>query len=153
MLAAYAAILATITAVIQTINFFRDRRRIKISTRRETEYFEVDGVGGAGETVTLVIVANAGRRPVTITNVGARSLFPKVGFVNLVCGPKVPVELTEGKQLLALADEELIDLTEVGAWEAHDAVGHAYRMNVAPWSTRMWSHLRSNWAKRKRAHR
>jgi hypothetical protein len=143
MLATYAAILATITAAIHVMNFFRDRRQIKISTRRETEYFEVNGVGGAGETVTLVIVANAGRRPITITNVGARRLLPKGGFVNFVCNPDVPVELTEGKQLSALADDERIDLADVEAWEAHDAVGHAYRMNVAPWFTRAWSHVRS----------
>ena len=150
-LAIYAAILATITAAIQLMNFLRDRRKIKISTRREMEYFEIDGVEAMGEMRTVVIVANAGRRPVTITAVGARRLFPKGGFVNFVCNPRVPVELTEGKSLSALADEEQIDLTEIEAWEAHDAVGNPYQFNIAPWSARMWSRLRMNWAKRTRA--
>lgn len=147
MLATYAAVLATITASIQVMNFFRDRRSIKLSIKLETEYFETDGVGGCGETVTVVNVANSGRRPVTITSVGARRLYPKRGFVDLVCNPTVPVELTEGKHLTALADAERIDPSEVAAWEAHDAVGRSYRMNVASWHTRLRSRIHQAWNK------
>lgn len=147
MLATYAAVLSTITAAIQIINFYRDRRRIKLSVKHETEHFEVDGYEGQGETVTIVVVANAGRRPVTITAVGARCLFPRRGFVSFECNPSIPAELTEGKQLTALADEELVDVSEVAAWEAHDAIGRSYRMNVAPWHTRLRSRLRQRRAK------
>lgn len=143
MLAAYAAVVASITALVQLMNFFRDQRKVKISIRHEQEHFEEDGVGGAGEMMTIVIVANAGRRPVTITNVGARHLFPKEGFVNLVCDPRVPLELTEGKQLSALVDEEHIDLSKVEAWEVYDAVGHCYQIKVAALPARIWSRLRS----------
>lgn len=143
MVAAYAAVLATITASIQIMNFLRDRRKIKVSVRHERECFEIDGARATGELLTVVIVANAGRRPVTITNVGARRLLPKGGFVTFVCSPKVPLELTEGKHLTALADEERVDSAEVEAWEAHDALGNLYRANVASWSTRTWSQLRN----------
>jgi hypothetical protein len=155
MLAVFAIVISAlalgtsaISVVIQIMNYRRDRPEIKLSVEHEQEFFEMDGVRGVGETSTLVIVTNTGRRPVTIKRVGARRLFPKGGFVEFVCNPEVPKELTEGKWLSALADEERVDFTEVEAWEAHDAVGNPpYRMNVASRSTRMWSHLRSNWAK------
>ena len=88
-----------------------------------------------------MIVANAGRRPITVTDVRARHLFPARGYVSLACHPKIPFELKEGKQLSALADDEKIDIAEIQAWEVHDAVGHIYRMNVAPLHLRIWSRV------------
>jgi hypothetical protein len=126
-IAIYAAVLSTITGVFQVLSFWRDRPRIKISTRLETLTFDMDGMSEVGEIVTLVIVANGGRRPITITSIGARLLFPK-GFVNFVCNPVVPVALTESRVVSALADEEKIDFAEVEAWEAHDAIGRSYQM-------------------------
>jgi hypothetical protein len=149
ILAIYASVLSTMTAAIQTINFYRDRRNIKMSSRRETEYFEAGGIGGAGDTWTVVVVVNKSRRPITITKVGARLLFPKVDFVSLMCKPAVPTELTEGKYLEAVADEERIDLTEIEAWEAHDALGNPYRLPVAPYLTRILSRTRRRWTKLK----
>lgn len=120
-----------------------------MSTWRDTEYFEADGIRGAGDTWTVVRVVNNSRRPVTITDVGGRLLFPKIGSMSLVCKPEVPRELTEGQHLEAVADEELIDLTEIEAWEAHDAIGNPYRLPVAPFLTRIWSQTRRRWKKMK----
>ena len=131
------------------MNFYRDRRNIKMSSRRDTEYFEEDGIGGVGATWTVVVVVNKGRRPITITEVGVRLLFPKRGFVSLICKPAVPKELTEGQYLEAAADEEVIDLAEIEAWEAHDALGNHYRLPVAPYLTRIWARTQRGWTKMK----
>lgn len=147
LLAVYAAILSTTTGVAQVITFLRDRSDIKLSSQRVTETFEVDGIMGAGETVTVISVVNAGRRPVTITNVGAVFLFPKSSFTDLVCSPTVPTELTEGKQLTAVAEDEQIDLAEVEAWEVIDAIGNTYRKSVAPFFPRVRSRLRRRFAR------
>lgn len=138
----YASVLATITAAIQAYNFYRDWRSVAIYVKRETEYFEVDGIGGGGETVTILVVGNAGKRPFTITRVGARRLFPRRSFVEFVSTPPIPIELTDGRQLRALVDEELIDLSEIEAYEVHDAVGNSYYLNVASFRKRTLSRIR-----------
>jgi hypothetical protein len=147
IIAACALVVSAVTATVQVLNFLRDRRDVKIYTRREMETFDIDGVEVGGQMQTLVIVANDGRRPFTITRVIARGLFPKGGFISLNCFPQLPVELTEGQRLAALADEDVIDLAEVEAWEVEDAAGHPYRQNVAPWAARLRSRLRMWWIK------
>ena len=148
MLAAVSLCIAIYAAGLSTFIALRDRLKIKLSFSRETEYFEEEGVRGVGETFTVVIVANAGRRPVTITDLRALRLFPRGGYVELACKPRLPVELKENQRLVAYASDEQVDLAEVEAWEALDALGRPHRKNVAQWSTRMWSRLRTMWARR-----
>jgi hypothetical protein len=150
VLTAVSLCIAIYAAALSTFIAFRDRLKVKISFSRETEYFEEEGVGSVGETHTVVVVANAGRRPVTITNVRALRLFPKSGFAELACKPIVPVELKENQRLVAWASDEQVDIAEVDAWEARDALDNPHRKNVAPWSTRMWSRLRIIWVRRTR---
>ena len=147
MLAAVSLCIAIYAAGLSTFIALRDRRKIKLFFSRETEYFEEEGVRGVGETFTVVIVANAGRRPVTITDLRALRLFPRRGYVELARN-KLPVELKENQRLVAYASDEEVDLAEVEAWEALDALGCPHRKNVALWSTRMWSRLRAMWARR-----
>jgi hypothetical protein len=68
--------------------------------------------------VTRVIVANAGRRPVTIVTVRAIRLFPSGGYVELACKPELQFELKENQRLVAWADDERLDLSEVESFEA-----------------------------------
>jgi hypothetical protein len=49
-LAIYASILATTNSVVSVLNHIRDRRKVRISFRRQTEYLDVDGYAGAGES-------------------------------------------------------------------------------------------------------
>jgi hypothetical protein len=149
-LAIYAAGLSTVNGVITLTNFFRDRRVVKISFESETQ---VDDDGYPGQTHTVVTVANAGRRPVTIIDVHAVCLFPR-GEHKLDSKPELPeVELKEHQRLVAWADDEQLDLADVEAFIAHDALGHPYRKNVASWYKRLPSHLRRNCAKIKRAYK
>jgi hypothetical protein len=143
--------IAIYAAALSTANFFRDRRVVKISFDSETQ---IDEDGYEGQTFTVVTVANAGRRPVTIIDVHAVCLFPGGEYIKLASKPELPeVELKEHQRLLAWADDEQLDLAEVEAFIARDALGHPYRKNVAPWYKRFTSQLRRNVAGIKRRHR
>jgi hypothetical protein len=146
VVAAYGAVLATITGAVQMANFLRDRRLVKVRVQHDMEM--IGDPRYANVTLTIVTVINAGRRPVTITGVSAYRLFPLKPFVFTDTRPALPYELTEGKQLLALGDLKTIDLTTIEHWEAYDALGNTYRLFVAPWHKRWISRWR-----RKRAWR
>jgi len=136
VVALYAAVVSTITGSVQPWHFFRDRARIKLTVQRNMEI-----IGGPvhRKGLTIVRVANHGRRPVTITTVGAQRLFPDTHIVIPECNPQLPHELTEGKSLMAIIPPCDLDFSRIDLWEAYDAVGRPYRLYVAPWYTRMLS--------------
>jgi hypothetical protein len=74
VVAVYAAVVSTITGSVQLWHFFRDRARIKLTVQRNMEI--VGDPRYARKSLTIVRVANQGRRPVTITTVGIQS-FPR----------------------------------------------------------------------------
>jgi hypothetical protein len=153
VVALYGAVLATATGIVQIVNFFRDRRKVKISVQADMEIVSAaSGKAVHGNIAfTVVTVANAGRRPITIVNVGGYRLFPGKGFVVQQCTPPLPRELTEGKHLTALVDESQLDLSKMESWEASDAVGHKYRLPIAPFYKRLVSRMRRKWSLRKDA--
>lgn len=130
VVAIYAALMSTIVGVVQLSNFLRDRARIKISARRNMEIIGAPGHHRKG--LTIVQVSNAGRRPVTITTVGARCLHPHNPFVIPECNPALPHELTEGKSLTAIIPPCDLDFSTIDVWEAYDAIGRFHRLRVAP---------------------
>jgi hypothetical protein len=158
VVAFYGAAVATVLGVFQIINFLRDRRKVKITVRSNTEYVSAlaipnDCRGDDGDDpYTTITVANAGRRPVTITGIGGYRLYQRKGFLVWHC-PSLPQELTEGKHLTAFVDETEYDLTDLECWEVYDAVGHTHRLKVAPfygrWASRLWRKwLRRGYAKK-----
>jgi hypothetical protein len=104
------------------------------------------GPGYEGKLFTVVRAVNAGRRPVTITNIGAYRLFPRNALVCAHTEPPVPTELLEGKYVTAMVDETDLHFENIEAFEAYDAVGRTYRCNIAPWHKRTWSRFRRRWA-------
>src|SRR5947209_1491176 len=107
VVAIYAAVISTVTGIVQLLNFRRDRDKIKINVRKDMciigdpRYEEM--------TLVIVTVANHGRRPVTITSVGAECLFPNKHFVIPDTNPYLPYELTEGKYFTAQGNQEGLD--------------------------------------------
>jgi hypothetical protein len=95
-----------------------------------------------GICLTMVTVTNAGRRPVTITNIGLSYLQGK-GAILADMVPRVPCELTEGKFITAFVDEEGLRFEEIRQFWACDAVGHKYKYQFTPW------HKRAVWAVRR----
>src|SRR5437016_2143741 len=129
LVALYAAVLSTITGAVQLWNFFCDRARIKIFVRHNRRL--LNDPRYQGKTLTIVRVVNAGRRPVTISTVGAESLHPHNHFVIRDCQPPLPYELTEGKNLIAILPPCDIDFSTIDFWQASDAVGRAYKLRVS----------------------
>jgi hypothetical protein len=139
--ALYGAVLATITATAQVISFLRDRTSVKVTYQRNMEVIGHPDPRYQNMPLTMLKAANSGRRPVTITGMGAYRLYPRKAFV---CGdttPHLPVELTEGKYVTALIDERDLDFENLEAFEAWDALGRSFKCNIAPLHKRTWSRL------------
>ena len=139
VVAVYAAVVSTITGTVQLWHFFRDRARIKLTVQRNMEI-----IGGPvhRKGLTIIRVSNLGRRPATITTVGARRLFPDTHIVVPECNPQLPHELTEGKSLMAIIPPCDLDFSRIVLWEAYDAVGRPYQLYVARWYVRLMSRTR-----------
>ncbi len=139
VVAVYAAIVSTITASVQLWHFFRDRSRIKLTVQRNMEI-----IGGPvhRKGLTIIRVSNLGRRPATITTVGARRVFPDTHLVIPECNPQLPHELVEGKSLIAIIPPCDLDFSRIILWEAYDAVGRRYPLYVARWYVRMMPRVR-----------
>jgi len=69
----YAAIVSTVSSAIQYANYLRDRVHIKVKVQKNME--TVNDPIHDGMLLTMVTVTNAGRRPVTVTNVGLMYLY------------------------------------------------------------------------------
>jgi len=132
----YGAILATITASIQTRNYFRDRVRVRISVQPDMAVFGDPN----NMTFTMVQVANAGRRPLTITAVGAFCLHPNQCWAFVDIAPRLPYELNEGQYLQAKVDQEGLDFAVIEYWYAIDALGRKHKLRAAPWYRRWLSY-------------
>lgn len=137
LVAAYAAVLSTITGTVQVFNYFRDRAHIIIRVQHNMEM--VGDPRYEGMTLIIMYVVNAGRRPITVTGVGAYRLFPHNPFVLTDERPRCPCELTEGKQQMAIIDQKDLDLSVMESWEAYTSTGKTYRLAVVPWYRRRWN--------------
>jgi hypothetical protein len=99
-----------------------------------------------GMTLTMVTVANTGRRPVTITNIGMMYL-QSAGAVLPDTRPSIPCELTEGKYVTALVDENAMSFEKIRSFEAYDSAGRTFRKNFAPWHRRAFWYFRRRFGK------
>jgi hypothetical protein len=149
VLALYGAILSTITATAQIVAHYRDRANITIRVSPNMETMGDPRTDGM--TFTIVYVTNVGRRPVTITTLGAYRLHPQKAFVCTDIRPPTPHELTEGKQMLAMIDQTSLKESAVEFWAAWDATGREHRLNVAPWYKRLISARRRSSTARREA--
>ncbi len=137
VVSAYAAVMSTIIATVQAFNYFRDRAHIKIRVQSNMEM--IGDPRYSGMSLTIMYVVNAGRRPITITTVGAYRLFPHKPFVIPDVRPQCPCELTEGKQLTAIIDQKDLDLSAMESWEAYTSTGGTFRLAIVPWYRRRWN--------------
>jgi hypothetical protein len=108
VVAAYAAVLSTITGAAQLWNYQRDRARIKVSAQNNMTMFG-DAQFKNLSDLCIITVGNLGRRPVTITTIGGYREYPLNPFVVVHCRPNLPHELTEEKHLIAIMPLAKID--------------------------------------------
>ena len=149
ILALYGAVLSTITAAAQIIGHFRDRAHIKIRVEPNMEV--VGDPSLWGKTFTIVNVANAGRRPITVTNIGAFRLHPADPFVVGMTRPPTPHELKEGKQMTAMIEQKYLESADIEHREVWDATGRAHRLYIAPWYKRWPSRVRRRFSLKRAA--
>ncbi|HEX2661522.1 MAG TPA: hypothetical protein VHM93_01715 [Candidatus Acidoferrum sp.] len=137
-IAIYGAVLSTITAGVQVVTHLKDRVRLRVHVQHNMET-----IGGdpryAQKKLTIMRVSNAGRRPTTVTCLGAYRLFPHNPFIIADIRPQCPCELTEGKELSAILNQEGLDLSVMESWEAYTATGGTFRLSVVPWYRRLWN--------------
>jgi hypothetical protein len=145
IVAFYGAILATVTACAQVLAFLRDRTRIKISVRPN---MQTDKPQYKGKTLTVMTVANSGRRPVTIAGTGFVQLHPLKAAFFFDNTPDLPCELTEGKYVMTLVDGS-VDTSEIEYWYAVTATNKYFKLRVAPWYKRWRSGIKRYFAYRK----
>lgn len=136
-IAIYGAVLSTITAAVQIITHLKDRAKLKIDVQHNM--LMVGDSRYARMRLTKMNVVNIGRRPVTITGVGAYRLAPHDPFVFVDTRPACPCELTEGKQLTAIVDQNGLDFSLMESWEAYTSSGKTYRLAIVPWYKRRWN--------------
>jgi hypothetical protein len=137
VLAAYGAVLSTITAAVQVVSHLKDRVDVGIRVQHDMEMIGDPRYDDL--TLTMFFVSNRGRRPVTITNVGAFRLHPNKAFIVPDTQPRTPCELTEGKQLTAILDQSGMDFSLIESYEVYTATDKTFRLNVAPWYRRWYS--------------
>jgi hypothetical protein len=135
VIAAYAAVLSTITGAAQLWNYNRDRARIKVTARNNMTMFQ-DARFKHDQALCIVTVANLGRRPVTITSVGGYREIPLKPFLVKECRPNLPHELTEGKSLIAVTPSDEFDFSKVLWWSASDGVDNHYYSKGGGWYAR-----------------
>jgi len=144
IIAVYAAVLSTASVIIHTANYLRDRARILITIQwvARIQEFPVTESNPASEWPTfenkamyttfkgaLVTISNAGRRPVTLTNVALRE-YGKFSL-GLTAEPILPAQLAEGQSVQVELDNSLYDFDLYPYIEATDAVGRVYRQRIS----------------------
>lgn len=151
VVAFYGAVLASITATVQLANFLKDRVRVKVQVQHDMQVVG-DPMRDPEETMILITITNVGRRPVTITTVGALRLFPnRTHYVFPDVIPQLPRELTEGKYIQAFVKQDGFDLSNISTWEAYTSIGKTFKLPEAPWYKRWPSTLRWRWYLKQKA--
>src|ERR1700688_925357 len=95
IVAIYAALISTVTGIVQVFNYRRDRSQIVLKVGHDMVLTTTPMRKG----LTIVSVINMGRRPVTINTVGGWRLYPHNPFVIPETHPDLPYELKEGQKL------------------------------------------------------
>lgn len=155
VVAVYGAVLATVTA---TVTYLRDRVKVKLDIRKNLQqiagavkighaivaapHYQIwresnfvsqakpPGESG-GTTGILVRVTNVGRRPVTITTIGAAGLYPNSDLLSPNAQPPLPCDITEGKYIDSFLDQNDINFATIDYWYALDSYGREYKTREA----------------------
>ncbi|MGA3081721.1 MAG: hypothetical protein ABSD44_10110 [Terracidiphilus sp.] len=128
IIAVYGAVLSTVAVAKQLIS---ERVSIKITALRDM--MTHGDPRHDGTTLIILRVTNKGRRPVTITHTGARSLYPGESFM---CGDNEPLlahEIKEGECITSYMNQSDTDITTIDFWQAIDSTGRVYKLREASW--------------------
>lgn len=148
VIAAWGAVLSTISIAWQLSG---DRVKVKVTAKRSRKI--IGSRRYDGMLLTIVEVTNVGRRPVTITSIGAINLYPHHHFVVTDTIPALPCEITEGKYISAMLDQADLDFSIIDYWNACDSHGRGHNLREATlfkhWKS--WFQSRRAWRKKESA--
>jgi hypothetical protein len=138
IIAVYGAALSTFTVIRQ---WKQDKPKVKVSVRKNMQIMGDPRYHNV--TVTVITVTNCGKRPVTITTLGAHGLHPHKSFATIDSQPQLPVELTQGKYLQTFWPQNDLDFSHIDRWCARDSHDRSYCLREASWldhwkSQRRW---------------
>jgi hypothetical protein len=148
IIAVYGAVLSTITILRQ---YFGDRVKVTLTVQKGMEM--VGDPRYHGMTLTILTVTNLGKRPVTITTFGAMRLYPNSHFVAIDSRPPLPCEITEGKYITSIWDQDDIDFSTIDYWAAWDSRRKVHKLREASLFKHWKSVVRqkTDWRKKKKA--
>jgi hypothetical protein len=135
----YAAIVATISAVLTGIKMWLDRPRIGLIARRNQRLFGFSEFDPE-EPYFLIQVVNKGRRPITLSVAGLQILgeIEEVIFRSGIGS----LEIGEGKSYTAVAEESALEqgvnLDKISCLFARTTTGKTYKKGYANIIRRMY---------------
>jgi len=127
-----AVIISAISLTVSWLSYRRDRPDAKIIV------FKTALIGGSknDESYTSINITNTGRRQLTISTTGYRSLWNPNRSTIITAPSPLPKKLTEGDAIVCLFKKS--DVLEDGSWKkvayvfASDSAGREYRCRIAP---------------------
>lgn len=139
MVAAYAAIVSSITASVQLANYLRDRVRVKVDVLFN-RVIVGDPRRAPEQKLIQVNVTNIGRRPITVTGINVTRLYPgPTHYVLMDIQPPAPKQLTEGEYVDAFVPQADMVLSEIRSWNVSTSIGRTFSRYQAPWYKRKLS--------------
>jgi len=142
----YGAIVATLSALIALLNYWRDKARVKITYQKDIQIMGRQNVYDQTKTYFNITVINKGRRPIKIEK-AAIKIVDRKGFWLLgdsFASHRVKVLTEENPKTEFLTDQAEIDFSKVWYIAIYDAIGHEYRkyFHLLPTFWRVWYFFR-----------
>jgi hypothetical protein len=110
IIAVYGAVVATVNSIIQVINHAKDRADVILKVR---PHMSSTDLRYQNMKLTLVTAINRGKRPVTIHGFSSKVLDTQMEYMLSDIRPKLPHEITEGKDVTAFVNEAGDDLKNI----------------------------------------
>jgi hypothetical protein len=137
IVAGYAALVSTLTGAVQIAHFLRDRKNVKLKLLRRMSSTDPRR---AGMTFAVLTATNVGRRPVNITHTYFQA--PDETAFLPDTNPRLPCELTEGKELAVHLDEAGLNVDMISFFAVIDSTSREYKLHLVPWHKRAAAALR-----------
>lgn len=133
----YAALISTILLIIRLLEYQGNKVNVVLKCRENYQVYPGSKMYPPNKNYIIIIVINKGKRPVTIQNVAfiSKSKNDKNGILSdsFLRGR---VELTEGKSIDYLLEQDSVDLKKIKYFVAYDLTGRGYKGKLK--SSRYW---------------
>lgn len=124
----YAAIVATVSVIINVLRYLDDRVKLAIEVKAGMRTFGYNPSYKKDTDYILVTVINKGKRPVTIGNVGFITKDKKESNA-ILSDSAFPAnrEIKEGQSTDYMLEQSTVDLSKIKYFVAYDKTGREFR--------------------------